>query len=186
MSMGEIFMPCSCGYRSANRKPYTRRFVSPYRILFVCSGNICRSPMAEAIFRRQAAEAGLGERFLLDSAGTHGYHEGDHADPRTRKVARRHGAEVTSIAREIEPEDFENFDLIVAMDRGHLRHLRGMAGRDHTRQVRLMRDFDPRSAGQDVPDPYYSGEAAFEQVYEILDAACRGLLAELRRDAVVP
>lgn len=159
--------------------------MAPYRVLFVCSGNICRSPMAEAIFRKLADESGLGSALEADSAGTHGYHQGDHADPRARKVARRHGVDVTSIAREVEPEDFERFDLVVAMDRGHLRQLRSMGGRQHADRIVLMRDFDPASVGRDVPDPYYSGESAFEDVYAILEAACRGLLERLRRDARV-
>src|SRR6187401_681335 len=93
------------------------------RVLFVCSGNICRSPLAEAIFKSLAAEAGLGSRFAVDSAGTHGYHEGDQADPRTRRVGRKHGLDVDSIAREVKDEDFDRFDLIIAMDRGHRREL---------------------------------------------------------------
>jgi len=157
----------------------------PLRLLFVCSGNICRSPLAEAIFRSLAQDAGLGERFELDSAGTHGYHEGELADPRTRRVGQRHGVKVTSIAREIDTDDLERFDLVVAMDRGHLRQLESMASAAQRAKLRLIRDFDPGGPGRDVPDPYYGGEAGFEQVYTILDAACRGLLEHLKRDARV-
>ena len=149
------------------------------RLLFVCSGNICRSPLAEAVFRRRAAEMGIAARFVVDSAGMHGYHAGERADPRTRAVGRRYGIEVTSIAREVTREDFERFDLIVAMDRGHERQLLAMAGREHAAKVRLMRDFDAGEKGLDVPDPYYDGERAFEDVYRIVDAATRGLLASL-------
>ncbi len=159
--------------------------MAPFRILFVCSGNICRSPLAEAIFRRQAEDAGLGDRFEVDSAGTHGYHEGDAADPRTRRVGQRHGVKVTSRAREVEARDFDRFDLLVAMDRGHLRQLTSRGGAAMHGKLRLMRDFDKAASGADVPDPYYSGEAAFEEVYAILDAACRGLLEELRSEARV-
>ena len=152
----------------------------PLRILFVCSGNICRSPLAEAIFRRLADDAGCGPRFAVDSAGTHGFHEGDLADPRTRRVGRRHGVEVTSIAREVEDADFDRFDLIVAMDRGHKRELVARAGSPaRAKKIRLMREFDPNAEGLDVPDPYYDGDGAFERVYAILDAACSGLFASL-------
>lgn len=153
----------------------------PLRILFVCSGNICRSPLAEAVFKQEAEKAGLGARFEVDSAGTHDYHEGQPADPRACRVARRHGLDVTSIARPVVDRDFDRFDLIVAMDRGHRRELRVRAGRARAEKIRLMRDFDPDSAGQDVPDPYYDGEPAFEKVLSILEPACRGLLESLRR-----
>jgi protein-tyrosine phosphatase len=153
---------------------------APVRILFVCSGNICRSPLAEALFKRKAEEAGLLARFHVDSAGTHDYHEGQRADPRACRVARRHGLDVTSIARPVVDQDFDRFDLIVAMDRGHRRQLRARAGRAREGKIRLMRDFDPDSAGRDVPDPYYDGEPEFEEVLSILEPACRGLLESLR------
>jgi protein-tyrosine phosphatase len=154
---------------------------APLRILFVCSGNICRSPLAEALFKHMADAAGLGSRFVVDSAGTHGYHEGDRADPRTRRVGQRHGVEVTSIAREVEDADFDRFDLIVAMDRGHKRELVARAGSAaRAKKIRLMREFDPAADALDVPDPYYDGDGAFERVYAILDAACRGLFKTLR------
>jgi protein-tyrosine phosphatase len=150
----------------------------PRRLLFVCSGNICRSPLAEAIFRHHAERAGLGALFELDSAGTHGYHEGDAADPRARKVGRRRGVAVTSIAREVQAPDFQSFDLILAMDRGHLRELRRRCPEPLRDRIRLMREFgDP--PGGDVPDPYYSEEEAFEEVFDLLDGCCRRLLAEL-------
>jgi protein-tyrosine phosphatase len=150
----------------------------PLRILFVCSGNICRSPMAEAIFRSLADNAGVGPRFKVDSAGTHGYHEGDQADPRTRKVAERHGIRVTSIARTVEDEDFDRFDLLIAMDRGHKRELLARGGSRSAQKIRLVREFDPGADSLDVPDPYYDG--TFERVFDILDSACRGLFAALK------
>jgi len=154
--------------------------VKPLHVLFVCSGNICRSPLAEALFRSLVDEAGLSERFVIDSAGTHGYHEGDPADPRTRRVGERHGVEVTSIARAVVDADFARFDLIVAMDRGHRRELVARAGPARATKIHLMRDYDPRADDPDVPDPYYDGQPAFENVHAILDAACRGLLETLR------
>jgi protein-tyrosine phosphatase len=150
------------------------------KILFVCSGNICRSPLAEAIFRSLAAESNASDRFVVDSAGTHDYHEGDMADPRTRRVGRLHGIDVTSIARPVVDADFDRFDLIVAMDRGHLRELRSRAGSGRRVSIRLMREFDPAARDQDVPDPYYGGEEGFETMYSILEPACRGLLATFK------
>ena len=156
--------------------------MSVRRILFVCSGNICRSPLGEAIFRHLAEEAGHGDRFEVDSAGTHGWHEGEPADPRARKVGQKHGVAVTSLARPIDSRDFERFDLILAMDRGHLRELRARCPAPLRDRIRLMREFDEtRDGGLDVPDPYYSDEKAFEHVYDLLEGCCRRLLEELTR-----
>jgi len=152
----------------------------PCRVLFVCSGNICRSPLAEALFRSIVRQAGLESRFVIDSAGTHGFHEGDQADPRTRRVGKKHGLDVTSVAREVVDEDFDRFDLIVAMDRGHRRELIDRAGVRRPVAIRLMRGFDPEAKDQDVADPYYGGEEGFETMYSVLLPACRGLLDSLR------
>jgi protein-tyrosine phosphatase len=152
----------------------------PFRVLFVCSGNICRSPLAEAMFKALAREAGVGSRFVVDSAGTHGLHEGDQADPRTRRVGRKHGLDVDSIARPVTDADFDEFDLIIAMDRGHRRELMSRAGSGRRAAIRLMREFDSDARDQDVPDPYYGGEAGFDSMYSILEPACRGLLQSLR------
>jgi low molecular weight protein-tyrosine phosphatase len=149
------------------------------RLLFVCSGNICRSPLAEAIFAHRAAEAGVGSRFAVDSAGTHDYHEGDLADPRTRRVGARHGIEVTSVAREVRPSDFEDFDLILAMDRGHRRELLARSPAQHRHKIEMMRAYDRPGADPDVPDPYYGGFGGFEEIYEILSSCCAGLLESL-------
>jgi len=155
--------------------------VSPAkRLLFVCTGNICRSPLAEAIFRHQAEQAGRGSDFEVDSAGTHGYHEGEAADLRARRVGALHGVAVTSIAREVRDSDFKRFDLILALDRGHLRELRARCPVPLRDRIRLMREFGAPPGG-DVPDPYYSDDGAFEEVFDILDGCCRGLLAELTR-----
>ena len=152
----------------------------PRRLLFVCSGNICRSPLAEALFRDFARAEGLGDAFTLDSAGTHDFHEGDMADPRTRRVAARHGVTVDSIARPVRTSDFRDFDLILAMDRGHLRELRGRAPKGERDKIRLMRDFDEPGSGADVPDPYYGGEEGFENVFRMLSTCCRNLLNAVR------
>lgn len=153
---------------------------APQRVLFVCSGNICRSPMAEALFRLMAREEGLETAFEIDSAGTHGFHEGERADPRTRQTGARHGLDVDSISRPVVDRDFDRFDLIIAMDRGHLRELRARAGQGRRARLRLMREFDPAADGVDVRDPYYGGLDGFERMYEILEPACAGLLEEIR------
>jgi low molecular weight protein-tyrosine phosphatase len=153
----------------------------PRRLLFVCTGNICRSPLAEAIFRHQAEQAGRGSEFEIDSAGTHDYHEGERADPRARRVGEDRGVPVTSIARTVEDSDFEGFDLLLAMDRGHRRDLRARCPEPLRDRIRLMREFDKPAGELDVPDPYYANEQAFVRVYEMLDRCCRNLLQDLTR-----
>jgi len=151
----------------------------PRRLLFVCSGNICRSPLAEALFRRFARDEGLADEFEVDSAGTHDLHEGDRADPRTRRVGEKHGIVVDSIARPVKASDFRDFDLILAMDRGHLRELRARAPEAARDKIRLMRDFDEPGSDKDVPDPYYGGAEGFEEIFRMLSTCCRNLLAAL-------
>ena len=153
--------------------------LKPFRLLFVCSGNICRSPLAEAIFNSLAREAAVGPRFMVDSAGTHGLHEGDPADPRPRRVGRRHGLSVDSIARPVVDGDFDRFDLIIAMDRSHEHELLARRGTRHAAAIRLMLDFDVGATDQDVPDPYYGAEDGFEALYSRLVPACQGLLKTL-------
>lgn len=152
------------------------------RILFVCMGNICRSPTAEAVFRRVLEEEGRGLQVHVDSAGTHGYHIGDPPDRRTIEAARRRGVEMGHLrARQVSVEDFHAFDLLVAMDEANVTHLENMAPTVHTARVRLFMDYAPQSGHREVPDPYYGGAAGFEQVLDLVEAASRGLLAELKR-----
>lgn len=148
------------------------------RILFVCSGNICRSPMAEALFVHLAREQGVLDRFTVDSAGTHDFHEGERADPRTRRVGAQHGVDVPSIAREVRPADFEDFDLILAMDRGHVRELTARSPESHRHKIRLMRSYDG-GENPDVADPYYGGIDGFERMFQVLSICCRNLLDTL-------
>lgn len=152
------------------------------RILFVCLGNICRSPTAEGVMRRLVREAGLEDQITLDSAGTGGWHAGAPPDERATDAAARRGIELSGSARRVEAEDFERFDLILAMDRANLRQLRRAAPDERARaRVRLLREYDPASSGNlDVPDPYYGGRRGFDRVLDLVEAACRGLLEELR------
>jgi protein-tyrosine phosphatase len=154
------------------------------RILFVCMGNICRSPTAEGVMRSLLAEAGLAGAVELESAGTGGWHAGEAPDARATEAAARRGVTLEGAARQVRATDFRDFDLLLAMDRRNLRELRAMAPDDDARgRVRLLREFDPASAGApdlDVPDPYYGGERGFETVLDQVEAACRGLLRELR------
>jgi protein-tyrosine phosphatase len=153
------------------------------RLLFVCLGNICRSPTAEGVMRKLVAEAGLEDRVDIDSAGTGGWHVGSGPDQRAAEASRRRGIPLGGCARRVERADFERFDLILAMDRENLRDLRALApDRAAARKVRLLREFDPASNGApdlDVPDPYYGGPHGFERVLDLVEAACRGLLDEV-------
>jgi len=149
----------------------------PIRILFVCMGNICRSPAAEGIFKSRAEARGQGKFFQVDSAGTHGYHEGDPADERMIAAGRRRGYEFDSISRPFRAGDFEKFDLILVADHQNMRAIKAQdrAGKYH-QKVRLMLEFHPDSPTDEVPDPYYGGEQGFEDVMDLLEASSEGLL----------
>lgn len=151
-------------------------------VLFVCLGNICRSPLAEAVFRALVERAGLADRFDIDSAGTSSYHTGEAPDPRTVDVAKRHGMRVDHVARQVTARDLDRFDYVLAMDRENLRKLeRATGGHRGRAEVRLLRSFDPE-AGEDleVPDPYFGGPRGFEEVHAMVERACRGLLDHIR------
>jgi protein-tyrosine phosphatase len=154
------------------------------RILFVCMGNICRSPTAEGVLRHLVRERGLEEEFEIESAGTGGWHVGDPPDSRSTAAARKRGIKVDGAARQVHAGDFEDFDLLLAMDRDNLAELRALMPPGSEHKVRMLREFDPASAGSpdlDVPDPYYGGPNGFEDVLDQVEAACRGLLDEIAR-----
>ena len=151
----------------------------PTRVLFVCLGNICRSPLAEGVFLHLVREAGIAHRFEVDSAGTGDWHVGERPDPRAVAVAKKHGVELPSRARQVTQADLEAFDHVLAMDRENLRDLERMSRRGSGARVRLLRAHDPIRDGDDVPDPYYGGPGGFDLVYEMVRRSCSALLVEL-------
>jgi protein-tyrosine phosphatase len=183
---------------SGGRQPATR-------LLFVCLGNICRSPTAEGVMRALVKREGLQEHIDLESAGTGAWHVGNPPDARATAAARARGVSLEGRARQVRLEDFDDFDLLLAMDCENLRELRRLAPDDEQRaKVRLLREFDPASRAQgtasyglegedpeaeaagdlDVPDPYYGAAGGFEEVFELVQAACEGLLEQVRAGQV--
>jgi protein-tyrosine phosphatase len=153
------------------------------RICFVCLGNICRSPTAEAVMRARVAAAGLGGEVVVESAGTGAWHLGEPSDRRAIREARRRGIAIDGRARQFTAADFARFDLVLAMDRRNAADLRRMAPtREDAAKIRLLREFDPSAArgDLDVPDPYFGGADGFEDVFDMVERACAGLLRNLR------
>jgi protein-tyrosine phosphatase len=151
------------------------------RILFVCLGNIIRSPLAEKLFEHVAEEGGVGEKYRVDSAGTANYHVGDRPDERMRRTAARRGFIYDGRGRQVKPGDFDDFDLIIPMDLENLADLRALARTPaHAAKLHLLREFDPEADGAlAVPDPWYDGPQGFEHVYDIIERSVRGLLNAL-------
>jgi protein-tyrosine phosphatase len=155
----------------------------PYRICFVCLGNICRSPIAEVVMRSKVAAAGLADRIVVDSAGTGDWHVGGPADERTIETLRAHGYDDGGhTARQFKADWFDEVDLVVAMDSKNLQSLRWLASDDQVQKIVRLRSFDPASRGGDldVPDPYYGGADHFAEVLGMVEAACDGLLDHVR------
>lgn len=152
------------------------------RVLFVCMGNICRSPTAEGVFRAHVARAGLDARVEVDSAGTHGYHVGSAPDPRAQAAARRRGYDLAGLrARRVAAADFRRFDLILAMDRDNLSLLQEACPEDERHRLRLFLEFARNFEAEEVPDPYYGGPEGFERVLDLVEDAAAGLIDEIRR-----
>ncbi len=150
------------------------------KILFVCLGNICRSPLAEAIFKHQIRERGLERRFMADSCGTANYHVGDTPDPRTIKNALKNGVTIDHLGQQFNSSHFEEFDLILPMDASNLSNILRVPGaHKHKNKIKMMRSYDPHLKDGDVPDPYYGTENDFQEVFEILDRSMKELIAEL-------
>ncbi len=152
------------------------------RVLFVCSGNICRSPTAEGVFRHQIAQAGLDGIFIADSCGTHGYHEGEPPDPRALDTARERGIDLGDLrARPLRLDDFERFDLLLAMDGGHYAHLERVAPRPSPEKIRLFLDFTDRTQMREVVDPYYGPRSGFDMMFDLIETGVEGLIETLRK-----
>ena len=150
------------------------------RLLFVCLGNIIRSPLAENLFQFQAEQAGVDGKYSVDSAGTAAWHVGDSPDPRMQKTAESYGVNNNGTARQIRESDFDEFDWILAMDGSNRRELLDMAGSPEQQgKIRLLREFDTDQSDPDVPDPYYGGAEGFETTYRIVERSVRGLLEAL-------
>jgi protein-tyrosine phosphatase len=153
------------------------------RVCFVCWGNICRSPTAEGIMRALVNDAGMGDRIIVDSAGTSTEELGRPVDPRAAKEAARRGCTLEHVARQFQPEDFDRYDLVLVADDLNLHRMRRIARHDDDlAKLHLMREYDPDydPADGDIPDPWYGGEEGFVHVYDLMEAACRGLLEQLR------
>ncbi len=152
----------------------------PIRVLFVCMGNICRSPTAHGVFAAMVDAAGLSDRIEVDSAGTHGYHVGAPPDPRSQKTALARGIELSGLrSRRFEAADFIEFDYLIAMDRDNLADMLACKPENARARVHLMLEFASDSRHDEVPDPYF-GDTGFERVFDMIDAASRGLLERLR------
>lgn len=153
------------------------------RVVFVCLGNICRSPSGEGVFRSIVDSRNLTKKYHIDSAGTSAYHVGEMADSRMRKHASRRGYDLTSRSRQFERSDFDNFDLIIPMDRSNYQDIISLASsKSDAQKVKMMTDFSISFRGEDVPDPYYGGSQGFETVLDILEESCEGLLEYLENE----
>ncbi|BCU78790.1 low molecular weight protein-tyrosine-phosphatase [Luteolibacter sp. LG18] len=152
----------------------------PFRVLFVCMGNICRSPAAEIVFRHQVTQAGLSDAIATDSAGTIGFHAGKGPDPRMAATLKERGYTIFGASRQITAADLDAFDLVLVMDQENLRNVRALdpAGTRHDK-IRLFMEYGKRHAATEVPDPYYGGQAGFEHVADLVEDASRGLLRSL-------
>ncbi|MBV5295055.1 MAG: low molecular weight phosphotyrosine protein phosphatase [Curvibacter lanceolatus] len=159
----------------------------PLSLLFVCMGNICRSPTAESVMRHKVQALGLASQVQVDSAGTHAYHVGSAPDPRSQAHAARRGYDMAGQrARQVAPADFARHDLILAMDRANLARLRQACPAQHQAKLHLLTEYGPQQGRVEVPDPYEGGAAGFEQVLDLIEEACDGLLAQLTPPAPPP
>lgn len=159
-----------------------RKDMKQYSVLFVCMGNICRSPTADGVFRHQVAAQGLQDRVSVDSAGTHNYHPGSPPDPRSQEHAALRGYDLSGLrARQIRDADFDVFDLILAMDWDNLALVQDICPPQHMHKVRRLTEFCQVHDSPTVPDPYYDGPSAFEKVLDLVEDACNGLMLHVRK-----
>ena len=154
---------------------------APIKVLFVCTGNICRSPTAAGIFRHLAEDAGLGARLMAESAGTHEYHVGSPPDVRATRIALCHGVDISNQrARRMVPKDFERFDYVIALDQSHKRFMAESFAEGAAAEIYLLMEFAPATGYLDVPDPYDGDEEDFERTYGLIETAVGNLFAKLR------
>ncbi|RKZ95705.1 MAG: low molecular weight phosphotyrosine protein phosphatase [Gammaproteobacteria bacterium] len=150
--------------------------MSQIKVLFVCMGNICRSPTAEGVFNKVIADLGAADRFLVDSAGTHAYHVGEDPDSRAQQTARSRGVNLSKIrARKVAPSDFEHFDYILAMDSDNYHILIAASPDEYHHKIKLFLEYAPDRSENDVPDPYYGGQHGFSHVFDLVEDASHGL-----------
>lgn len=149
--------------------------MSQIKVLFVCMGNICRSPTAEGVFNKVIADLGTADRFLVDSAGTHAYHVGESPDSRAQQTAHSRGVNLSEIrARKVAPSDFEHFDYILAMDNDNYHMLVAASPNEYHHKIKLFLEYAPDHSENDVPDPYYGGQHGFSHVFDLVEDASRG------------
>lgn len=162
-------------------KPYSVPYSAPYSVLMVCMGNICRSPTAHGVLRHKAQALGLQDTLVVDSAGTHNYHPGSPPDARSQSHARKRGYDLSDLrARQIEDADFERHDLILVMDWDNLALTEALCPPEHRRKVRRLTEFSLVQDKPVVPDPYYGGTDGFEEVLDLVEDACDGLLEQIQ------
>jgi len=160
--------------------------MSKVKILFVCMGNICRSPTAEGVFRHKVAQAGLEQQIHIDSAGTHAYHVGEQPDSRAQKAARKRGVDLSSQrARRVSEKDFMEFDYVIAMDNSNEQDLGAISPSEHEDKIHLFLNFASKTQIREVPDPYYGSGNGFEIVLDLVEDASDGLLNHLRETGVI-
>lgn len=158
--------------------------MSVKRVMFVCLGNICRSPLAHAVFQKMVVDRDLSEFYIVQSSGTCAYHVGEQSDPRMKKTAAERGVNINHKARQIFKYDLDEFDYIFAMDNNNYRDIRSLTtNEDLLQQVYMFRQFDPIESG-DVPDPYYGGQKGFNTVFDIVDRTCKNILNLLEEDKI--
>lgn len=156
---------------------------SPISVLFVCTGNICRSPTAEGVFRHRVMAAGLEEKFLIDSAGTGGWHIGHAPDPRSVATAWARGVDISQLkARQLRADDFEKFQYLIALNGTHFDHMMGLKPVKSSSQISLLMHHETQKKWNDVPDPYYGGQKDFDHAYDLIAAGVDGLLAALHKE----
>lgn len=159
---------------------------APIAVLFVCTGNICRSPTAEGVFRDRVVRAGWQNRFLIDSAGTGGWHIGNGPDPRSVATARARGVDIAALrARQLCVDDFQNFQHLMALDETHLDHMIRMKPEGAQAQISLLMQHEPTLTWRNVPDPYYGGQKDFDHAYDLIARGVEGLLAALMKDQTI-